>query len=94
MLVIWIMQIFSTCTIAQYSASIGLSQIMKKRAQPIMYILMPIIYLIAMLPKDVNELFSFGDFIGNTSIGLFGILPVLLLLISIIFKKGAVKQDE
>ncbi|MGF7050525.1 ethanolamine transporter EutH [Paenibacillus sp. DS2015] len=47
-----------------------------------------------MTPKNINEVFEFGDFIGNISIYLFGLLPVLLLLISKVFKKGVVKQDE
>jgi spore germination protein len=94
LLAIWIMQIFSTCAIAQYTASLGISQLLKKKIYPIIYILMPIIFLIAMLPKNINDMFAFGDFIGNLSIYLFGLLPILLLLISKIFKKGAVKQDE
>ncbi|HEY2492672.1 MAG TPA: spore germination protein [Paenibacillus sp.] len=89
LLVIWIMQIFSTYTISFYAASLGLAQLSKKNIQPIMYGLIPIIFIVALLPKNMNEVFDFGDFIGNVSIYLFGLLPVLLLLITKIFKKGA-----
>ncbi|AJS58837.1 GerAB/ArcD/ProY family transporter [Paenibacillus sp. IHBB 10380] len=93
LLVIWIMQIFSTYTISFYVASLGLAQLSKKNIQPFMYGLIPIIFIVALLPKNMNEVFNFGDFIGIMSY-LFMLLPVLLLLITKIFKKGAVKEDE
>ncbi|WP_438351730.1 spore germination protein [Paenibacillus sp. FA6] len=94
LLVIWIMQIFSLVTISHYAASLGLSQLFKKNIKFIMYGLLPIIFIVALLPKNMNEVFDFGDFIGNVSIYLFGLLPILLLLITKVFKKGAVMQDE
>ncbi len=93
LLVIWIMQIFSTFTITFYAASLGLAQLSKRNIQPIMYGLIPIIFIVALLPKNMNEVFDFGDFIGSVSIYLFGLLPVVLLLITKIFKKGALKED-
>lgn len=94
LLVIWIMQIFATFTIAHYAASLGLSQLCDKNIKPFMYGLLPIIFIVAILPKNMNELFDFGDFIGNVAIYLFGVVPVLLLFISKVFKKGAVKQVD
>lgn len=81
LLAIWIMQIFATFTITYYFASLGLSQILLKDIRKFMFGLIPIIYIIAMVPKDVNELFAFGDWIGNMAMVLFGVLPVLLLFI-------------
>jgi len=92
LLVIWIMQIFSTYTITFYAASLGLAQLFQKNIQPFMYGLIPIIFIVALLPKNMNEVFGFGDFIGIMSY-LFMLLPVPLLLITKIFKKGAVKED-
>lgn len=89
LLVIWIMQIFSTFSITHYVATVGCTQLFKsKKILPVMFILLPIIYIIALIPKDVNETFSLGDAMGNLSIYLFGILPTVLLLISILRKKG------
>ncbi|MDN3018412.1 GerAB/ArcD/ProY family transporter [Paenibacillus sp. BSR1-1] len=82
LLVIWIMQIFSTFTITYYAASLGLSQIFKMKMNPFMYGLLFIIYVIALIPKNINDLFKFGDLIGNAALVLFGVLPLLLLLIS------------
>ncbi|MEK4511228.1 GerAB/ArcD/ProY family transporter [Paenibacillus sp. FSL K6-2524] len=93
LLVIWIMQIFSTFSICHYAASLGLSQIFNIKIKPLMYFLLSIIFLIAMLPKNINEVFDFGDFIGDISIYLFGIVPLLLLIISKVFKKGVAGNE-
>lgn len=82
LLTIWIMQIFSTFTITFYLASLGLFQIFKMNSHICMYGLIPVIYIISMIPKNVNNLFELGDFLGNVALYLFGVLPVLLLIFS------------
>lgn len=88
LLVIWLMQIFSTFTITHYAASLGWSQLFNKNVKPFLYAMLPVIFLIAMLPKNVLETFKMGDIVGNVSIYLFGGVPLLLLLISMARKKG------
>ncbi|MDK8193522.1 spore germination protein [Paenibacillus sp. UMB7766-LJ446] len=88
LLVIWIMQIFSTSTITHYAASLGCSQLFKKKMLPFLIILLPISYITAMLPQNVDETFKLGDILGIASIYLFGVLPLLLLLLSMFRKKG------
>ena len=51
LLVIWIMQIFTTFTITYYAAALGMAQLFKKKIHPFIYGLIPIIYVIAMVPK-------------------------------------------
>lgn len=92
LLVIWIMQIFSTFAITHYAASLGWSQLLKTKIRPFLFILLPVIFLIAMIPKDVSETFKLGSVVGSTSIYLFGALPLLLLLISIARKKGVKRK--
>ena len=87
LLVIWIMQLFTTFVISFYGAALGISQLFQKNIQPIMYGLLPIIYLTAMAPKNINIMVAFGDFIGNSGVFLGGILPLLLLMISKIKKR-------
>lgn len=53
-----------------------------------MYGLLPFIYVTAMMPKTVDDTFALGDMLGNASVFLFGILPMVLLMISLIRKKG------
>ncbi|VTR38530.1 Spore germination protein YndE [Actinobacillus pleuropneumoniae] len=43
LLVIWIMQIFTTFTITYYAAALGLAQLFKKKIHPFVYGLVPII---------------------------------------------------
>ena len=87
LLTIWIMQIFTTFTITFYAASLGLSQIFKKKIGPFQFGLLPVIYLIGMIPANMNEVFAMGDMIGFSALFLFGVLPLALLIISKI--KGA-----
>ncbi|MDC2864261.1 spore germination protein [Bacillus sp. BP-3] len=87
LLVIWIMQIFSTYTICYYAAAFGLAQLFKKNIHSFMYGLLPVVYVIALIPKNTNDLFKLGDMIGNTALFLFGVLPILLLMI-VRWRKG------
>ncbi|MCY8403406.1 spore germination protein [Bacillus sonorensis] len=87
LLVIWIMQIFSNFTISYYAVALGLSQLFKKKIQPIIFGLLPLIYVISMTPKNINQLFQIGDLIGNTAIYLCGLVPLLLLVISKLRRK-------
>jgi spore germination protein len=82
LLTIWIMQIFTTFTISYYAAALGLSQILKKNISPFIFGLLPIIYLIGMIPQNINDLFKLGDLIGFSALFLFGVLPLPLLIIS------------
>ncbi|RRN68144.1 spore gernimation protein [Peribacillus simplex] len=81
LLVVWIMQIFATFTITYYAASLGLAQLSKKNIHPFMFALLPILYIISMIPKNMNDIFKLGDFVGNFALYLFGLLPLLLLII-------------
>ncbi|MFF2796092.1 spore germination protein [Lysinibacillus xylanilyticus] len=83
LLVIWIMQIFATFTITYFASALGLAQLFKKNnIQPFIFGLLPVIYIISMTPKNINDLFKFGDTIGNAALFLFGVLPIILLFIS------------
>lgn len=82
LLVIWIMQIYTNLVISYYAAAIGLSQLFNKNMKSVMFGLLPLVYLIAMAPKNVNQVFQFGDTIGNSAIYLFGVVTPLLFLIS------------
>lgn len=81
LLVIWIMQTFATYTISYYAAALGLAQLFKKSIHPFIFALIPIIYIIAMTSKNINDLLKLGDMLGNAALFLFGLLPLLLLII-------------
>ncbi|MCR6522126.1 spore germination protein [Lysinibacillus capsici] len=83
LLAIWIMQIFASFTISYYAAALGLAQLFKKNLNQFVYGLLPVIYIIAMIPKTINDLFKLGDVIGNTLVIFFltGVLPLFLFMI-------------
>ncbi|HDV4620643.1 TPA: GerAB/ArcD/ProY family transporter, partial [Bacillus anthracis] len=68
LLVIWIMQIFATYTISYYAAALGLAQLFKKSIHPFIFALIPIIYIIAMTSKNINDLLKLGDMLGNAAL--------------------------
>lgn len=82
LLVIWTMQIFTTFCITYFSSTLGLSQLFKRESRIFLFILPPIIYVTSTIPKTINELFIFGDFIGNFAIVFLTFIPLFLLLIT------------
>jgi spore germination protein len=52
-----------------------------------MFGLLPVMYLLAMTPKNIDNVFSLGDMVGYQAAVLFGIVPIPLLLISKMRKK-------
>lgn len=82
LLVIWIMQIFSTFVIMYYAASLGLAQLFKKDIHPFIFGLLPFMYIISMIPKNINDLFKLGEILGNLALYLFIFLPLPLLIVS------------
>ncbi|MFP7159410.1 spore germination protein [Priestia aryabhattai] len=82
LLVVWMMQMFTCFILSHYCASLGLAQFFQKDIHPFMYGSLPIIYLISMMPKNINDVFKLADMIGNVALVLFGFLPLFLLIIS------------
>lgn len=83
------MQIFATYAFKHYFASIGIRDLFRlKNITGIQFAMLPVLYVIAYLPKNLEETLALGDFLGNMSIFLFGLLPLLLLIISFIRKKA------
>ncbi|KQL38252.1 spore gernimation protein [Bacillus sp. FJAT-25509] len=84
-IVIWIMQIFTTYAIALYVAALGMAQIFKKRCiRPFLFGIIPFIYTIANMPKNINETIKWeGTFLFIYFL-FFCIFPILLLIISFV----------
>jgi spore germination protein len=84
LLVIWIMQLFTTFTVCYYAAALGLSHLFKKKIDLFIYGLAPLIYIVSMMPKNINEMFQMGSMIGNFTLYFFSCVPILLLLITLV----------
>lgn len=82
-LVFWLTQIFATYVFKHYFASIGLRELFQlKSMQVIQYVLLPILYVLSYMPRNLDETLSLGDRLGDISIFLFGLLPLMLLILS------------
>ncbi|KAI7260736.1 hypothetical protein KC345_g9999 [Hortaea werneckii] len=88
LMVIWLMQMFCNFSSFFFQASLGISQIFRLKVHPIIYALVPVIFISAMLPQSTPDLFALGDAIGKMGLVLFLLLPVLLSVIWLIRVKG------
>lgn len=88
LMVIWLMQMFCNFNSFFYNASLGISQIFRIPLHPAIFGLMPLIFIAAMVPKRINDVFDLGDAIGRAGILLFILLPVLLSIIWLFRRKG------
>ncbi|MGO4544728.1 spore germination protein [Paenibacillus sp. 2TAB23] len=91
LLVIWIMQIYSTFTITYYASALGFSQIFHFDVKTCLYGLLPIVFTLSTLPQNIDVLFTLGDFLGKSAFFLFVPIPLLLLIITK-WRKGANKN--
>ena len=87
-MVIWLMQMFCNFSSFFFQSTLGISQIFRLPVHPIIYAMVPVIFISAMLPKSISDLFALGDAIGKMGIILFLLLPVLLSVIWLIRVKG------
>lgn len=93
-LAVWILQIFATYAITHLLAAYGLAKLLSKKFQPFVYALAPLIYLVAMSPRNLNDVFHLGTFIGYIGIGFVMIVPAILLFIAVIRRKKDVPQNS
>ncbi|HOJ09570.1 MAG TPA: endospore germination permease, partial [Clostridiales bacterium] len=94
-LIVWIFAIYTTFVSSHYIACLGLGQISNKAFNSFVYALIPIIYIVALAPQNLEEVFQLGDYIGYFGVFMGGIVPVILLFIAIIRREGcAEKQGE
>ncbi|OKP96571.1 GerAB/ArcD/ProY family transporter [Paenibacillus sp. P46E] len=92
LLVIWMMQMFCIFSSFFFNAALGISQVFKIKIVPVIFGLMPVIFITAMIPVRINDVFAVGDVIGGMGILLFFLLSVLLSVVLIIRKK-VLKQN-
>ena len=89
LLAIWILQIFCTFCIAFFAATLGVSQILRKNFLNCLLVLLPIVYMVSRLPRDLGALFSLGTGLGNWMIVLFSLFPLPLLIILYLRRAGS-----
>lgn len=76
---IWIMAIFNSTSLALDISVIALTSIFKQVPKlKILFILSPLVYLIAMYPQNLIEVSAFGSYLGYTAFGYTLFVAVLL----------------
>lgn len=78
-IVLWILIIYTSFVVPYYLSGLGLGQIFKRDINSFMYGLLLVIYLVAMVPPDINTVFKLGDLIGYTGLAAGGLVPFILL---------------
>ncbi len=89
LLAIWATTAFTTSIVFTYLAAYITAQITGFREfKPILYFMMPFIYLVAFIPAHVDHTAAMGDFIGKYGLIFISATTILLLLVAKIRKKG------
>ena len=87
-ILLWILSIYTTLITFLYMASISVTRLAGLRNyKPFIFILIPLIYMIAILPEDIadlNTVVLLSDYIGMAVV----LSCIPMLLISIVRKKG------
>lgn len=91
-LVIWMMQMFCNFCSQFFVTSLGLSKTFGIKFPLVIFALMPVLFIAAMIPRTMNELFALGGAIGNMSALLFVLVTAPLCLIYLIRRKGLRKH--
>jgi spore germination protein len=79
---LWTLTIYTTFVLSYYFAGLGLSQLFQKDINYFIYGLLPIIYIIAMLPPDLDSVFKLGDYVSYIGVIAGGLVPLMLLSIA------------
>lgn len=86
----WLLSIFMTVAIAYFGAVLLLSRILKsKEHNYLSIILLPIIYVISLIPENVAEVYDYMDMFANYLGTAFAVvIPIVLLFISFFRRKS------
>ncbi|MET3320873.1 UNVERIFIED_ORG: spore germination protein AB [Peribacillus simplex] len=81
LLITWILQFFCTHTIYFYFAADGLTKIFRNSYTTNLLVLVPVIFLLAKIPKNTVEIFKMSDVLGYVFPFILFALPILTFLI-------------
>lgn len=91
-LIVWVMQIFSAFSSMFYCSSLALSTVIQYKKRPLIISLLPICYIIAMIPRNINDITALGRIISYIIIFLF-FLFLVICLVYLIRKNGEALKD-
>ncbi|RIX49277.1 spore gernimation protein [Paenibacillus nanensis] len=87
-LAVWVTAVFTTLLSSYFLTSVALKQVLHlKEHQVFTFILLPIVFFMAMLPQNVTHLYVIIEDIGRVGLYITMAYPGLLLLIAMLRKK-------
>ncbi len=92
--IFWTFSVFGTISIQYIAASIGLQSIFNtKKTSFFTYLFAPLIFIIALLPRNTVEVAAYSDILGKITI-FFGIIIPVLLYIMYHLRGGKMKNEK
>lgn len=94
-LIIWILSAFTTILSGYLIVIYNGSQLFQLRSHRVLsYIMLPIVFMVALYPKNVIQLYDFIRTIGLYGLFITMLYPILLLLVALIRKKKGSTANE
>ncbi len=93
--IFWILAVFTTVVIFYYLGAISLTKLFGlKNYRPFTYLFVPVIYVISLLPQEVAQVNQFTTWVSYLGGSLVTVIPVLLLAVAFVRKKGGSKSED
>lgn len=74
--VLWVISMYATFVPYYYVASLGLGHLFRTNYRTFIYLLFPVVYLVAMMPKTLNNVLRFGNFLNDFALFIVVIMPL------------------
>lgn len=94
-LTVFLMTSFATISIGMFVSALGMQKLLKTQLRRNILILSPVMMLIALIPRDLSQIFAVGRMIELSGIILEGAVPALLLfIVKSKFRRAATGAEE
>lgn len=93
--VFWILAVFNSVAISHYIAAFSSTRLFGMRNyRPFCYLILPVIYILALVPKNISEAVVFYRWVGYLGGVIAAIIPIALLVAALVRKKGGAKVEK
>jgi spore germination protein len=86
--VLWVIKNYTAFVPNYYFACLGLEELCRKNYRVFMYGLLPMFYLVAIYPSNLNSVFKLGTYVGYEAIFVVGFTSIYFLIIAKVRRKG------
>ncbi|MDR6226205.1 GerAB/ArcD/ProY family transporter [Desmospora profundinema] len=78
----WVITIYTTFGSFYYVSAHGLHEMFGWKIETTVKLLIPVAYVLAIFPQNVNQMFRFSDFVGYAALVTAGAIPFLLWIVA------------